>query len=116
MDLLEAKQVLSVRLLSASAERRVVGRFPSLRVMDAVAAAQRNVHAVGIGRKIVEGTITDQPCVRLYVVQKLANSVLSADDVLPAAIDGIVTDVIESPPAFLVPIGTEPLTTLAANV
>jgi len=39
--------------------------------------------------------------VRFYVVQKLARSLLSADHLLPDSLDGIATDVIESPRPFL---------------
>jgi hypothetical protein len=100
-DALAAKQVLSARLLRAGVAGGVLGRSRSLLVASAVASASRNVHAIGVGRKIVEGQTTPQPCVRLYVVQKLAESLLSPRDVLPKQVDGIITDVIESPPAFL---------------
>jgi hypothetical protein len=102
-DVLEAKQTLSSRLLSIGAERGVVGRFPVLNVMAAAEAAGQNVHSVGVGHKIVDGKLTEEPCIRLYVVQKLAESLLSANDVLPSEVDGIATDVIESPPAYFLP-------------
>jgi len=107
MDLLEAKRALSNRFLAAGAESRVVGMFPTLSVMAAASAAQQNVHAVGIGRKIVEDKLTEQQCVRLYVIQKMANNLLSLADVLPEAIDGIPTDIIESPPAYIIPTGDQ---------
>lgn len=102
-DVFEAKRVLSATLLSAGAERGVVGKSRTLSVMAASATADNNVHAVGVGHKIVEGGLTEEPCVRLYVVQKLAESLLPEGAILPSAIDGIPTDVIESPPAFLLP-------------
>ena len=74
-DVLEAKSVMSARLLSAGAESGVVGRSRTLSVMAAAAAAGNNVHAVGVGHKMVDGQLTDEPCIRLYVVQKLAESV-----------------------------------------
>ncbi len=101
MDLIEAKNALSERLLTGGAESGVVGRMPAVSVVSAAAAAGKNVHAVGIGNKIVGGEITEEPCVRLYVVQKLAKSIMANDDILPESIDGIPTDIIESPPAFL---------------
>ena len=99
-DVLEAKRMMSVRLLSAGALGGVVGRSHTLSVMAAAAAAGNNVHAVGVGHKMVNGQLTDEPCIRLYVVQKLAESVLANDDLLPSTVDGIATDVIEAAPAF----------------
>ena len=95
--------MLSATLLSAGAERGVVGKSRTLSVMAASATADNNVHAVGVGHKIVEGRLTEELCVRLYVVQKLAESLLPENSILPSAIDGIPTDVIESPPAFFLP-------------
>src|SRR5438105_2842822 len=99
-DLMRAKQVLSARLLRAGLRGGVVGRRSALSIHAAVANAGRNVHAVGIGKKIVEGQVTNQPCVRLYVVQKLAPSLLPPLQLLPAQLGGVPTDVIESAPAF----------------
>lgn len=107
MDVLEAKQMLSGRLLSAAADRGVI-RFRTLSIAAAALSAGQNLHAVGVGRKLVEGSLTEQPCVRFYVTQKLPESVLAADDVLPKAVDGIVTDVIEALPAFVFPNGDLP--------
>lgn len=100
-DLLQAKQTLSARLLRAGLQGNALGRLYAFRVRDAVAPVGRNVHAVGVGRKIVSGEATETTCVRLYVAQKIADSLLSPRDRLPETIDGIATDVIESPPAFL---------------
>ncbi len=100
-ELLQAKQALSTRLLGLGLRVNVASMRPSFRVEAAVAAAGRNVHAVGIGRKIVEGSPTKDMAIRLYVVQKLAPSLLPPRDRLPESVDGIPTDVIESSPAFL---------------
>jgi len=102
-EIFQAKQMLSTRFLGMGAEQRVVGRFRTLSVMAAAEAAGQNVHAVGIGSKVVEGKLTEVPCVHLYVVQKLAESLLSPADVLPKEFEGIPTDVIESPPAYILP-------------
>lgn len=99
-DLIQAKQVLSARLLAAGLRGGVLRRTRALTVAAAVASAGRNVHAVGIGSKVVEGKASSTPCIRLYVVQKMALSLLSPRDQLPPTIDGIPTDVIEAPPAF----------------
>jgi hypothetical protein len=85
-----------------------------LNVMAAAEAAGQNVHAVGVGHKIVEGEVTEVPCVRLYVVQKMAESLLSPADVLPKEVDGIPTDVIESAPAYIFPKGSVNPDALAA--
>jgi hypothetical protein len=102
-DLLQAKQTLSATLLRRGLRGNVVGMVAALRIDRAVAAAGQNVHAVGIGRKIVEGRVTDELCVRVYVVQKITESLLPPRDRLPQSVSGIPTDVIESPPAFVLP-------------
>ena len=94
-DLLHAKQLLSARHLSLGFRSGVVGRMPTISVAAAVSSAARNVHAVGIGRKVVEGKTTRELSVRLYVVQKLAKSLLPPRDLLPETIDGVPVDVIE---------------------
>jgi hypothetical protein len=102
LDVVQAKQVLSNRLLRNGLRGGVMARRGgAISVAAAVAAASRNVHAVGVGRKVVDGKVTDQRAVRIYVVQKLAPSLLPPADRLPEMIDGIPTDIIESAPAFL---------------
>jgi hypothetical protein len=100
-DVLQAKQVLSSRLLRAGFRGGVVGRSAGLSVSAVIAKAGQSVHAVGVGKKVVEGKVAADWCVRLYVVQKLAPSLLPPRDRLPTETDGIPTDVIESPPAFV---------------
>lgn len=95
-ELIEAKNALSENLLR--------GEFPlqnTISVTAAAESARSNVHAVGVGRKIVEGKVTDEKCVRIYVLRKLPRSVLSENAVLPSEFAGIPTDIIESPPAFI---------------
>jgi len=100
--LYRAKQAVSQRLLRTDRDDGLVLRSRSVERAVAAAASGRNVHAVGIGHKIVEGKATSTLCVRIYVTQKLAPSLLG-NSVLPPEIDGIPTDVIESAPAFLLP-------------
>ena len=100
-DLLEAKQALSTRLLGARAAVLPSATVAEFRVSVATANPGANVHAVGVGRKIVDGQTLDTRAVRLYVVQKLPESMLTAADRLPSSINGIPTDVIEAPQAFL---------------
>jgi hypothetical protein len=99
-ELFQAKQVLSASLLRSGLRGGVVAMAAAMRVDEAVAASGRNVHAVGIGRKVVDGKVTAEKCVRVYVVQKIAESLLPPIHRIPEIIDGIPTDVIESPPAF----------------
>jgi hypothetical protein len=99
-DVLQAKQTLSKTLLRAGLRAGVVAMTATFRTQRAIAAAGHNVHAIGIGRKVVEGSVTSELCVRVYVIQKLAASLLPPRDSIPPTIDGIPTDVIESAPAF----------------
>ena len=99
-SILAAKRELSGQLLPKCAAEGVAGRRGAVTVAAAVGAADRNVHAVGVGRKVVAGQPTDQLCVRLYVVQKLPRGLLPHAVLLPSDVAGIPTDVIESAPAF----------------
>jgi hypothetical protein len=100
-DVLEAKQILSSRLLSAAVRSNIAARRPTTRMHEAVAAAGANVHAVGIGRKLVAGKRTSELAVRLYVLQKLAASAIPPRDLLPEELDGVPCDVIEAPLPFI---------------
>lgn len=102
-DLMQAKQILSARLLSDGLQGNAVASFFIHSMSEAVASAKNNVHAVGIGKKIVNGKATKTRAVRIYVAQKIDASLLSKKDRLPETIDGIPTDVIESSPAFFTP-------------
>lgn len=99
-DLLSAKRLASERWLRVAAHE-ALRPGPSLRVAEAVALAPQNVHAVGVGRKVVEGVVSDVLSVRFYVVQKLAQSLLGPESRIPETIEGVPTDVIESAPAFI---------------
>ena len=99
-DLLLAKRTLSKSLLDAGLRGGVVGRVAAATVASAIASADKNVHAIGIGRKLVNGKPTGDLCIRVYVVQKLAPSLIPPIFRIPAMIAGISTDVIQSPPAF----------------
>jgi hypothetical protein len=100
-DILQAKQVLSARLLAAGVRNRVMSRHYTTRMREVVADAGANVHAVGIGRKLVNGEPTDTLAVRIYVIQKVATSAIAPRDLLPGSLEGIPCDIIESPPAFI---------------
>lgn len=97
-DALEAKLELSRRRFR-EAPRRIWTL--ARRVSDAIDRAEDNLHAIGIGFKLVDGRPTRTLSVRLYVTRKLPRSWLSTRATLPAEIDGVPTDIVEAPPAFL---------------
>jgi hypothetical protein len=55
------------------------------------------VHGVGVGSKFVSGARTDELAITVFVHKKLPLNALSAEQVIPAEIEGIRTDVVESP-------------------
>jgi hypothetical protein len=102
-DLIQAKQMLSARFLRAGLREGVVGMVPTRSVERAIVRTAANVHAIGIGHKSVDGRTTSQLAVRLYIVQKIADALIPPSYRVPASIEGIPTDVIESAPAFIMP-------------
>jgi hypothetical protein len=57
--------------------------------------SQRHVIATGVGYKMVAGARTDTPSIICSVEKKLPTTLLSTDDLVPATLNGIPTDVIE---------------------
>jgi hypothetical protein len=106
MGLLQAKEQLTERFLRTPARGGLLRASSARNLEAAVADIGNNVHAVGIGRKVVEGQLTDAMSVRVYVTQKLEASLLPDFLRIPAEVNGFPTDVIESPPAFLLPAAT----------
>lgn len=96
-----AKEQLSASLLRAPARRRLLRASSARSLQAAVADIPNNVHAVGIGRKIVGGQPTAVPSIRVYVTQKLDESLIPESLRIPPEVQGFPTDVIESAPAFL---------------
>ena len=66
-----------------------------------ISQAGHNVHAVGVGHKLVNGQPTKTLCVRVYVVSKLPKGLIPPRYLISKEIEGIPTDIIASPPAFL---------------
>ena len=61
---------------------------------------KKNVVAVGRGKKIVDGVVTDRDAIVVGVVKKIkprskAAAQLGYDNVVPQTVDGIDTDVVE---------------------
>ncbi|UCG26268.1 MAG: hypothetical protein JSW55_09890 [Chloroflexota bacterium] len=61
---------------------------------------KENVVGVGVGYKVVGGETTDIPCVIVFVQRKVTAESLSAEQMVPADVQGVPTDVIESGPIF----------------
>ena len=100
--LLAAKRLASKRWLRVITHE-LLPAGPPLRVAEAVAFAPQNVHAVGVGRKVVEGVVTDVLSVRFYLVQKLSASLLGPESRIPESIEGedqIRIEVAPPHPAF----------------
>jgi hypothetical protein len=100
-DLIAAKKTLSERYLGGTSCIAPGAWISQRRVSDAARQSGNQLHAVGVGRKVVEGNLTGTLCVRLYVTQKLPRRLLHDAHCLPERIDGIPTDVVETPPAYL---------------
>lgn len=100
-EIAQAKRELSRRWLDRGLKSGVAHRSWALSFTAAVESAADNVHAVGIGHKMVSGKATREWAIRFYVVHKLAKSVLDGNALIPETVDGLPTDVIETPPAAL---------------
>jgi len=88
--LLKAKAVAVKNFLPKAAPR---AEFAALR---ASTAHSQNVVGVGIGPKIRGGKTTATTSIRIYVERKVGKNALSKSDLLPAKIDGIPTDVVQT--------------------
>jgi len=55
-----------------------------------------NVTGVGIGRKYVKGKPTNETCIVVFVSRKLPKEALKPQDLVPAEIEGVKTDVREA--------------------
>jgi hypothetical protein len=107
--LVEAKERLADTLLQRGIDGGVAEMVP-MAAEEAVQRAGNQVHAVGIGQKVVNGETKN--VVRVYVVQKLRKEDgLRDEDIIPPFADpeqSIPTDVIEAPVASflsLAPVG-----------
>jgi hypothetical protein len=55
-----------------------------------------NVTGVGIGKKYVKGKPTNETCIVVFVTRKLTKEALKPQDIVPAEIEGVKTDVREA--------------------
>ncbi len=53
-----------------------------------------NVVKVGVGVKQTGGKLTEEPCLKIVVKEKIKEADLDSDDIIPAEIEGFKTDVI----------------------
>ena len=89
-QLLTAKRAASTQFLTATQPPTLLSAFAvSTRPED-------NVVGVGIGRKVTDGKVTDQSAIRIYVVRKVAKDAIPDDFLVPGAIGGVQTDVVET--------------------
>lgn len=103
----DSRQLHALGLIQEQALRHPAYSFGiregGLRGLIPFEAIRRNappvVHAVGIGRKIKAGEPTDTPAVRVYVTRKVAGRPLPVSERIPRYVNGVLTDVIEAPPA-----------------
>lgn len=57
---------------------------------------KEGVVAIASGFKIIDGRVTDVPCITISVEKKLIPTMIKQKNLVPTAIDSILTDVIES--------------------
>jgi len=62
--------------------------------------AKQNVVGVGTGHRIKEGKDTGEPCIMIFVSQKLDKMLLREYDIVPKEIKGLKTDVVETGDIF----------------
>ncbi len=58
--------------------------------------AKKNVVACGVGYRVTQGRVTDEPCVVVSVTKKLPVHELTTPDLVPQTVGGVKTDVVET--------------------
>lgn len=94
---LQARDELSDRFLEPSLQAGVLN-MRATSITEAAVRAGRNIHAVGIDHKVIDGVRTEDWCVSVHVIQKVDPE--RPEDRIPDIIGGVITDVVETPPAF----------------
>ena len=72
---------------------------------------RENVVGVAVGRKVVAGRETPEPCIVVYVEHKEPEAALRRRDLVPKSLDGVRTDVVATGPFRILPL----LETLAVS-
>jgi hypothetical protein len=98
-DLMRAKSAMTSRYLSPARPKFPASGTSQLDLVLAAAEPRANVHAVGVGYKLVANNPIGEMAVRFYVHRKLSLSLLDQNQRLPETIDGLPVDVIEALPA-----------------
>jgi hypothetical protein len=57
---------------------------------------KKGVISIASGFKIIDGKVTDVPCITISVEKKIIPTMIKSKDLVPTAIDSVLTDVIES--------------------
>jgi hypothetical protein len=70
--------------------------FTGLTALAVSTKPEHNVVGVGVGWKVTKGKVTSRPCVRFYVERKVAEGSMPRAFLLPRAIRGMPTDVVET--------------------
>jgi hypothetical protein len=96
-DLHAAKGALSERWLRKNAGIDFDRRRQTRLAKRVKGLARRAVHAVGVGFKRTQGRLTGELCVQVFVPQKFPRKLIDRHGRIPAAIDGVATDVVEAP-------------------
>ena len=101
-----------------SAKKTAVAEFlskaapgPEFAALTASTSHRENIVGVGIGPKVTDGRLTKRLSIRFYVERKVARGAVRKKDMLPAKIEGVPTDVIETGRfyAFVTPIAQQRL-------
>jgi len=69
---------------------------PEFTALTASTSHRDNIVGVGIGPKVTDGRLTKRLSIRFYVERKVAKGAVPKKDMLPAKIDGVPTDVVET--------------------
>jgi len=69
--------------------------------------AKQNIVGVGTGHKIKESKDTGEPCITVFVSQKLDRALLKSEDIVPEEIAGFKTDVVEAGEIFAGPANSD---------
>ena len=69
---------------------------PEFAALTASTSHRENIVGVGIGPKVTDGRLTKRLSIRFYVERKVARGAVRKKDMLPAKIEGVPTDVIET--------------------
>lgn len=89
----------SLLAAKAAAVDRFLGTgrvFTGLTALAASTKPEHNVVGVGLGPKVTRGEPTRRKCVRFYVERKVAPGAIPREFLLPPAIRGVPTDVVET--------------------